>query len=116
MSIGFAAVSTTLIINGIIGISENKDDFDIYFSSAMIDTEDYTNEIISKDKKTITYTSKELKKENDVTTLTYEITNGSTQYDARGTVKVTIEENEYIEVEVTYEVLEDIGTKEKIVF
>ena len=24
--------------------------------------------------------------------------------------------NEYIEVEVTYEVLEDIGTKEKIVF
>ncbi len=25
--------------------------FDIYFSSAMIDTEDYTNEIISKDKK-----------------------------------------------------------------
>ena len=67
MSIGFAAVSTTLIINGIIGISENKDDFDIYFSSAKIDTEDYTNEIISKDKKTITYTSKELKKENDVT-------------------------------------------------
>ncbi len=63
MSIGFAAVSTTLIINGIISISENKDDFDIYFSSAMIDTEDYTNEIISKDKKTITYTSKELKKE-----------------------------------------------------
>ena len=50
MSIGFAAVSTTLIINGIISISENKDDFDIYFSSAMIDTEDYTNEIISKDK------------------------------------------------------------------
>ena len=31
--------------------------------------------------------------------LTYEITNGSTQYDARGIVKVTIEENEYIEVE-----------------
>ena len=112
MSIGFAAVSTTLIINGIIGISENKDDFDIYFSSAMIDTEDYTNEIISKDKKTITYTSKELKKENDATTLTYEITNGSTQYDARGTVKVTIEENEYIEVENKIDIEKDIKAKE----
>ena len=112
MSIGFAAVSTTLIINGIISISENKDDFDIYFSSAMIDTEDYTNEIISKDKKTITYTSKELKKENDATTLTYEITNGSTQYDARGTVKVTIEENEYIEVENKIDIEKDIKAKE----
>ena len=112
MSIGFAAVSTTLIINGIISISENKDDFDIYFSSAMIDTEDYTNEIISKDKKTITYTSKELKKENDATTLTYEITNGSTQYDARGTVKVTIEENEYIEVENKIDIEKNIKAKE----
>ena len=112
MSIGFAVVSTTLIINGIISISENKDDFDIYFSSAMIDTEDYTNEIISKDKKTITYTSKELKKENDATTLTYEITNGSTQYDARGTVKVTIEENEYIEVENKIDIEKDIKAKE----
>ena len=56
MSIGFAVVSTTLTINGIISISENKDDFDIYFSSAMIDTEDYTNEIISKDKRRYTYT------------------------------------------------------------
>ena len=112
MSIGFAAVSTTLIINGIIGISENKDDFDIYFSSAKIDTEDYTNEIISKDKKTITYTSKELKKENDATTLTYEITNGSTQYDARGIVKVTIEENEYIEVENKIDIEKDIKAKE----
>ena len=33
MSIGFAAISTTLIINGSTTISENNDDFDVIFTA-----------------------------------------------------------------------------------
>ncbi len=37
MSIGFAAVSTTLIINGSAKVSENQDDFSVIFTAASID-------------------------------------------------------------------------------
>ena len=40
MSIGFATVSTTLIIKGSAKISENIDDFDVYFSKAILDNVD----------------------------------------------------------------------------
>ena len=103
MSIGFAAVTTTLIINGKTPIAENEEDYQVYFSGAMIDKEDYTNEIISKDKKTITFETRDLMKENDTSELTYEVTNGSTQYDASVKIKVETEKNELIEVTNTYD-------------
>ena len=112
ISIGFAAVSTTLIINGISSISENQEDFDIYFSSAMIDKEDYTNEIISKDKKTITFETKNLKSINEETTLDYEVTNGSTQYDASGKINVNVEENEYVEVTNAFDDTKNLSARE----
>ena len=82
MSVGFAAVTTTLIINGRTTIAENEEDYQVYFSGAVVDKEDYTNEIISKDKKTITFETI-LKSKDEISTLEYEVTNASTIYDAK---------------------------------
>ena len=103
MSVGFAAVTTTLIINGTTIVAENEEDYQVYFSGAIIDKEDYTNEIISKDKKTITFETKELMKENDTSELKYDVTNGSTQYDASVSIKVSKENDDLIEVTNTYD-------------
>ena len=112
MSVGFAAVTTTLIINGTTIVAENEDDYQIYFSGAEVDKEDYTNEIISKDKKTITFETKNLMKENDTSELTYEVTNGSTQYDANVKINVIVEENDLIEVTNTYDDTKTLSAKE----
>ena len=44
MSIGFAAVSTTLIINGSTKVGENTDDFNVIFITASLD-ESWKNEL-----------------------------------------------------------------------
>ena len=98
MSVGFAAVTTTLIINGRTIVAENEEDYQVYFSGAVVDKEDYTNEIISKDKKTITFETI-LKSKDEISTLEYEVTNASTIYDA--SVKVTVKVDNTNEIEVT---------------
>ena len=98
MSVGFAAVTTTLIINGTTIVAENEEDYQVYFSGAVVDKEDYTNEIISKDKKTITFETM-LKSKDEISTLEYEVTNASTIYDA--SVKVTVKVDNTNEIEVT---------------
>ncbi len=82
MSIGFASISTTLIINGNAKVSENQDDFSVIFTAADIDGVNVYNKVISADKKTITFETGELKTLNQTSTLNYEITNNSSQYDA----------------------------------
>ena len=86
MSIGFASVSTTLIINGSAKISEEIDDFDIYFSKALIDNKDVYKSVVSQDKKSITFTTSELKTLGQTSMLTYEVTNNSSNYDANVSV------------------------------
>ena len=103
LSIGFASISTMLIINGNTIVAENKEDYQIYFSGAIVDKEDYTNEIISKDKKTITFETKELKSENDTSVLLYDVTNESTMYDASTKIKVNVGNTELIEVTNTFD-------------
>jgi len=98
LAIGFATLTTTLIINGVTTIAENETDFKIYFSGATLNKEDYTNEIISKDKKTITFETI-LKSKDETSTLEYEVTNGCTIYDA--SVKVTVKVDNTNEIEVT---------------
>lgn len=98
LAIGFATLTTTLIINGVTTIAENEGDFKIYFSGATLNKEDYTNEIISKDKKTITFETI-LKSKDETSTLEYEVTNGCTIYDA--SVKVTVNVDNTNEIEVT---------------
>ena len=82
MSIGFAAISTTLIINGSTTISENNDDFDVIFTAASRDGEDVYNSVVDSTKKTLTFETKELKSLNQVNLFGYKITNNSSNYDA----------------------------------
>ena len=86
MMIGFAAVSTTLIINGNVKVSENNEDFSVIFTKATLDGTDVYDSVIDDTKKTITFTSKDLMKIGDTSTLTYEVTNNSHNYDAEVSV------------------------------
>ena len=87
MSIGFAAVSTTLIINGNAKVSENQDDFSVIFTAASIDGKDVYLSAVDDTKKIITFETSQLKTLNQTSVLNYEVTNNSSNYDAE--VKVT---------------------------
>ena len=87
MSIGFASISTTLILNGSAKVSENNEDFSVIFTAASIDGNDVYATAVDDTKKIITFETSELKTLNQTSILTYEVTNNSSQYDAE--VKVT---------------------------
>ena len=93
MCVGFAAISTTLIINGNTKVSENTEDFDIYFSKARLDSEDVYANVISEDKKTITFKTNNLSKIGDKSVLEYEVTNNSNNYDAEVIVNCKVKDN-----------------------
>ena len=86
MMIGFAAVSTTLIINGNVKVSENNEDFSVIFTKAVLDGKDIYSTAVDETRKVITFTSKDLMKVGDTSTLTYEVTNNSNNYDAEVSV------------------------------
>ena len=86
MSIGFAAISTTLILNGNAKVSENNEDFSVIFTSASIDGKDVYTTAVDETKKIITFTTSELKTLNQTSILTYEVTNNSSNYDAEVSV------------------------------
>ena len=86
MSIGFAAISTTLVINGNANVSENNEDFSVIFTAASIDGNDVYSTAVDETKKTITFETSELKTLNQTSILTYEVTNNSSNYDANVTV------------------------------
>ena len=92
MCVGFAAISTTLIINGSAKVSENADDFSVIFTSASLDGQDVFANVISGDKKTITFETNELKSVNDSSVLTYEITNNSSNYDAEVSINCKVKD------------------------
>ena len=87
MSIGFAAISTTLIINGNAKVSENQDDFSVIFTAATLDGKDVYSSVVDETKKIINFTTSDLKTLNQTSVLSYEVTNNSSNYDAE--VKVT---------------------------
>ena len=86
MSIGFAAISTTLILNGNAKVSENNEDFSVIFTAASIDGNNVYSTAVDETKKTITFTTSELKTLNQTSILTYEVTNNSSNYDANVSV------------------------------
>ena len=86
MSIGFAAISTTLIINGNAKVSENNEDFSVIFTAASLDGKDVYSTAVDETKKIITFTTSELKTLNQTSILTYEVTNNSSNYDANVSV------------------------------
>ena len=88
LSVGFAAVSTSLIINGNTAIKTNATDFDVYFSSAIAETGGTAR--ITSNNKQITYSTKELSAVGDTATLNYSIYNNSSNYDASVLVDLSI--------------------------
>ena len=83
LTVGFAAVSTTLYINGTAVLKENPADFEekvIFTAAAMEKNTDGAT--MSENKKTITFTTSDLTAIGDYDVLTYEITNNST-YNAK---------------------------------
>ncbi len=93
MFIGFAAISTTLIINGSAKVGENIEDFSVIFTSASLDGTDVYANVIDDTKKIINFNTKDLKNVGDTSVLNYEITNNSSNYDAEVQVTCKVKEN-----------------------
>ncbi len=93
LAVGFAAISTTLIINGNAKINENTEDFSVIFTSAKLDGEDVYNQVIDDTKKIITFETKDLKILNQTSILNYEVTNNSSNYDAEVQVNCKVKDN-----------------------
>ena len=96
MAVGFATVATTLFINGSTTIGQNLNDFDVVFSKALQNGNDVSDTVISQDKKTITYNTKDLAMIDDEDELVYTVTNNSTQYDAEIEINCTNGNTTYI--------------------
>ena len=92
-AVGLAAISTTLIINGNTKVGENADDFSVIFTAASIDGNDVYSTAVDETKKTITFTTSELKTLNQTSVLNYEVTNNSANYDAEVQVNCKVKEN-----------------------
>ena len=104
--IGFAAVSTTLVINGNLNIGYNED-----FSSSVVytraETEDGTAEINQNDKN-ITFETKRLENVSETATLEFDVTNKSRNYDAEVTINCGLTEefksySEYVGIDTNLE-------------
>ena len=93
MAVGFASVSTSLIINGSTKVSENTDDFSVIFTASTLDGENVYNEVIDDTKKTTNFSTSELKTLNQTSILTYEVTNNSANYDAEIQVNCKLKDN-----------------------
>ena len=93
LAVGFAAISTTLIINGSTKVSENADDFSVIFTAATLDGTDVYANVISQDKKTITFETNDLKTLNQTSVLSYEVTNNSANYDAEVQVNCKVKDD-----------------------
>ena len=96
--IGFASVTTTLVLNGKVGVGVELDDFDVIFTSALLNAETSNKVIISENKKTITFNTDKLINKGDTARLDYKVKNTSTQYNADVEINCTNEANEYISV------------------
>ena len=94
LGIGFAAVTTTLFINGSVNYGTNLDDFEVYYSDAY--TNGHNNYEIIKDYTHIEFGTK-MKSVGEKHVVEYDVTNGSRNYDAK-LIMVCTGSNEYINV------------------
>ena len=97
LTVGFASVTTNLIVNSNFNISANLKDFNVYFSEARATNGEAS---INDEKTVITYNTNTLKSINNTSILNYVVTNDSFQYDANVRVSVDYNEalNDYIEI------------------
>lgn len=97
--VGLATISTSLFIVSRVKIASNDEDFDIYFSEAVLDGVDLSDSIISSDGKSISFTTPSpLKEKGDKNVLRYKVTNNSTQYDASVSVNCLPIDHDYVSV------------------
>ena len=87
MSIGFAAVATTLTITGTINYGYDTKDFNVIFSEAILDGVVKNELIDTGDKKSITFETNDLSTIGDRSILEYQVMNNSKQYDATVAIK-----------------------------
>ncbi len=98
MGIGFAAIATTLYINGTANISNA--DFEVIFTAASVDGTDITSTGITDNGTRITYTTSDLAAVGDTSVLNFTVKNNSPMYDATVSISCTAEgeNNEYYTV------------------
>ncbi len=96
--IGFAAVSTTLLLNGTVAFGTNENDFDVIFTEVLLNDMKSSDAIISENKKEITFASNKLTEVGDTAVLEYKVKNNSTQYGADVTISCTSGESAYVKV------------------
>ena len=108
LAVGFASVTTNLIINNNVNISAKTDDFSVVFTSAK--TEEESTATISDDKKSITYVTKELLNVGDKSELEYTIKNNSSQYDADINLSIGLDSSISDLISITYETIDNTNT------
>ena len=94
LAIGFAAISTTLYINGSSKINPNQEDFNVYYSDAYVNEAQDLSVITDDTHISFTTTFEELGQKY---ILDYEVTNGSKNYDAELIMSCT-SSSEYLTV------------------
>ena len=108
--VGFAAVSTILYINGTTKINANDDDFNVYYSNALVNG--VPDRSVVTDETHLTFTT-ELSTLGEKYVLDYEVTNGSKNYDAELVMQCT-EGNELLTVTNEFDdnaILESLQTR-----
>lgn len=105
MIVAFAAVTTSLLLNGNLAIRTNNEDFNNNVVFTKANTENGES-IISEDGKVIDYKSNTLKNLGQIEKLDFTVTNKSRQYDAEATINCVYITNEdkiskYINLEIT---------------
>lgn len=111
LGIGFASVSTTLHMDGTIGIAKNNEDFDVKFSRVMLGGADISSTAISSDGKTITYTLNNLLAVGDKSTVNFGLINNSEMYDAQVSVECSTTGDNSSYYQITEEVTSTIEGK-----
>ena len=89
LGIGFAAVTTTLLINGNVSVTTNQEDFDVRFTRAVLDSSDISATAISQNGKQITFATSDLKRVGDKSRLDFTVKNNSSIYDANVVINCT---------------------------
>ena len=109
LAIGFAAISTTLYINGNTNINPNQEDFNVYYSDALVNGKQ-DKSVIKSD--TVIEFETEFNAVGQEYIMDYEVTNGSKNYDAELEMSCTIS-NEYLSIENNFDTETILESQEK---
>ena len=112
MAVGFAAVATSIYINGSTTIGANTEDFDVRFVKSIIDGEDKSDTTISADGKSITFDTKDLRDVGDSSKLDFVIMNNSSQYDVDISVTCNYDTTQSEFLTVTRSIPSHVNAKE----